>query len=87
MIKIDDYRDLGEVKEALRTPCNVSGYDWVFLTADIEHKCGECIRENFRDVVASLKAGWSFDEWRPVEIRNTITSEGQWTCGHCGKEL
>jgi hypothetical protein len=80
-----------DLKIDLRAPYAwPGGYEKFFLTDDCVILCGKCIRENFRNVLDSMKTetrdGWKIEsvlcEYGDPE--SGICTE---TCGHCNRTI
>jgi hypothetical protein len=79
-----------QLKEHIRQPYAwPGGYEIIFIASDGETLCHNCARENFKEIIWSMKNRVN-DGWRVVGIGilgNTIesTEESPLYCAHCYK--
>lgn len=58
------------------------GYNLVFVTYDGGTLCFDCVKQNFRYVLFSIRHNQR-DDWRAVGITNTNDTDGQISCDNC----
>ena len=62
------------------------GYVWYAVTDDGELLCATCVRENWRQIVASTREH-AADGWEIIGVTHSGEVEEPENCAHCGKEL